>query len=67
MLLLIPGGAVKNAKKLIKSDPFLFLNGDSWCEFNPGAFLKFHKKNRSPVSILLRQVASGKKNMGRLK
>ncbi|MDO8748070.1 MAG: sugar phosphate nucleotidyltransferase [Candidatus Omnitrophota bacterium] len=54
------GGAVKNAKGLIKSNPFFVLNGDSLCKFNPRLFLKFHKKNRSPVSILLRQVASGK-------
>lgn len=53
------GGAVKNARKLIKSDPFFVLNGDSWCKFSPKAFLKFHQKKRALVSILLRQVASG--------
>ena len=54
------GGAVKNAKELIKSNPFFILNGDSLCKFNPWLFLKFHKQNKSLVSILLRRISSGK-------
>ena len=53
------GGAVKKARSLIKSDSFLVLNGDSFCEFNPLFFLKFHEKKQAIVSILLREVASG--------
>ena len=53
------GGAVKKAKGLIKSNPFLILNGDSFCEFNPLDFLNFHKKKKANVSILLRKVSSG--------
>ena len=29
------GGAVKNAKELIKSNPIFILNGDSLCKFKP--------------------------------
>ncbi len=50
------GGAVKHAKKMIYSNPFLVLNGDSFCKFNPLEFLKFHNKKKSLVSILLRKV-----------
>lgn len=53
------GGAVKKAKKLIKSTPFLVLNGDSFCKFNPLDLLKFHKSKKAAVSILLRKVLSG--------
>lgn len=53
------GGAVKNAKKLIKSNPFFVLNGDSLCKFNPLEFLRFHKKKKSLVSILLRRISRG--------
>lgn len=60
------GGAVKKAKKLISSNPFFVLNGDSFCNFNPLDFLKFHKKKKSLVSILLRQV-SGAKDYGEAK
>ena len=60
------GGAVKKAKSLIKSNPFLVLNGDSFCKFNPLNFLKFHKKKKAIVSILLRKVLSGA-DYGRVK
>lgn len=53
------GGAVKNAKNLIKSDPFLVLNGDSICEFDPADFLRFHKSKKAIVSMLLRKVPIG--------
>ncbi len=50
------GGAVKKAKDLIKSDSFLVLNGDSFCEFDPLDFLNFHNKKKAIVSILLKKV-----------
>ncbi|OIO35469.1 MAG: hypothetical protein AUJ74_06325 [Candidatus Omnitrophica bacterium CG1_02_44_16] len=53
------GGAVKKAKSLIISNPFFVLNGDSFCEFDPLNFLKFHKKKKAVVSILLKKVSSG--------
>lgn len=36
------GGAIKNAESFIKSDPFLVLNGDSFCRLDYLEFLKFH-------------------------
>lgn len=53
------GGAVKKAKNLIKSSPFLILNGDSFCEFDPLDFIKFHKRQKASVSILLKKISSG--------
>lgn len=60
------GGALKKAKSLIKSNPFLVLNGDSFCEFNPLDFLKFHKNKKAIVSMLLRKVLNGT-DYGRVK
>jgi len=54
------GGAVKKAQKLIKSNIFFVLNGDSFCDFNPLIFLKFHKSKNSSLSILLRKINNGK-------
>jgi len=53
------GGALKKVKSLIRSNPFLVLNGDSFCEFDPLDLLRFHKNKRAVVSILLRKVISG--------
>jgi NDP-sugar pyrophosphorylase family protein len=60
------GGAVKKAKRLIKSDLFLVLNGDSFCEFKPLDFLRFHRNKKASVSILLRKVFNGT-DYGRVK
>lgn len=60
------GGAVKKAKSFIKSNLFLVLNGDSICEFDPADLLKFHKKKKAIVSILLRKVLNGA-DYGRVK
>jgi NDP-sugar pyrophosphorylase family protein len=54
------GGAVKNAKRLISSNLFLVLNGDSFCKFNPLGFLEFHKQKKSLISILLRKTTKAK-------
>ena len=49
------GGAVKAAKRLIKSDCFFVLNGDSFSEFNAGSFIKFYKQKKSSALILLKK------------
>lgn len=54
------GGALKNAKELIKSDSFIVLNGDSFSEFNPSGLLDFHRKKKALISILLRRSRDGK-------
>jgi len=38
---------------LIASDPFLLLNGDSFCKINLSAFLKFHVTKKAPASLAL--------------
>jgi NDP-sugar pyrophosphorylase family protein len=51
------GGAVKNAKQLIRSDDFLVLNGDSFVEFDAIRLLLFHQKKDAIITILVRQNA----------
>lgn len=50
------GGAVKKAQRLIKSGIFLVLNGDSFSEFNAADFIKFYKRKKARILILLRKV-----------
>ncbi len=47
------GGAVRNALPLIRSDPFLVMNGDSLCQVDLGAFYRFHVRNSSAASMVL--------------
>lgn len=54
------GGAVKNAKEIIKSNPFLVLNGDTFFKFNPSNFLNFHQQKGSLLTILLRRMPNSK-------
>jgi len=50
------GGALKNAREIIKSDPFLVLNGDSFLAADLKAFFDFHKEKGSLASMLIAQV-----------
>ena len=47
------GGAIKNAEPLIQSNPFLAMNGDSFCPFDLCAFLDFHTSKGALLSIAL--------------
>lgn len=47
------GGALKNAGSLIKSDPFIVLNGDSICDLNFKDFLDYHVNKRALMSMVL--------------
>lgn len=49
------GGAVCNARGLIRSSHFFVLNGDSFCKFNPARLFSFHQKKKAMASILLRK------------
>ncbi len=51
--LLGTAGAIKNAGAFIKSNPFLAMNGDSFCEIDIRAFLDFHINKKAVVSIAL--------------
>lgn len=47
------GGAIKNARSLIQSDPFLAMNGDSFCKLDFRDFYKFHTMKRAMLSVAL--------------
>lgn len=54
------GGAVKRAKRFIKSSIFLVLNGDSFSEFNAENFIKFYQQKKAKVLILLKKVKNNR-------
>jgi NDP-sugar pyrophosphorylase family protein len=58
------GGAIKNAESLIKSSPFLVMNGDSFCELDLPKFIRFHKEKRSLASITLSEVSDENNDYG---
>ena len=47
------GGAIKNTEPLIQSNPFLVMNGDSFCPIDLCAFLDFHTSKGALLSIAL--------------
>lgn len=47
------GGALKKAKPLIKSNPFIILNGDSICNINFREFFDFHINKKGILSMVL--------------
>lgn len=47
------GGALKNAMPLIKSDPFVVMNGDSFCNVNFRDFFEFHVNKNAFLSMVL--------------
>lgn len=51
--LLGTAGAIKNAEKLIKSDTFLVINGDTFCKLNLNKFTDFHFAKRALLSMVL--------------
>lgn len=44
-------GCIKNAQKLIQSEPFLVANGDSFCPVNLFEFYDFHLSNQSLMTM----------------
>lgn len=46
-------GAVRLAAQYLRSDPFLVLNGDSFCELDYEAFRRFHEGKRATLSIVV--------------
>jgi len=51
--LLGTGGAVRLALPLIKTDPLLVMNGDSYCEADLQAFYRQHQTTQADASLLL--------------
>ncbi len=56
------GGAVRGARRWVKSDPFLVLNGDSFCGADLKHLVAFHRVKRAVVSIV---VVPAEKRRGR--
>lgn len=51
------GGAVKNAEKLIHSETFFILNGDSFCPVDLTGFKTFHGRKKAKISMAVAQSA----------
>ncbi|KPK41110.1 MAG: hypothetical protein AMJ78_06400 [Omnitrophica WOR_2 bacterium SM23_29] len=51
--LLGTAGAIKNAESIIKSNPFLVMNGDSFCSLDLHKFINFHKEKKASFSMVL--------------
>lgn len=47
------GGAIKNAEEIVRSDPFLVMNGDTLSNLKLDDFINFHKKLDADLSIAL--------------
>lgn len=47
------GGAIKNAKELIQSDPFFGLNGDCFCPVDLKPVLEFHNSHDGFATLVL--------------
>ena len=52
------GGALAHAMPLVRSNPFLVLNGDSFCEIDPERLLRFHNRKRARATITVTQADS---------
>ena len=51
-------GAIKKAESLIRSETFLVLNGDSWCEVDLEEFVRFHRVKGAVLSMVSASVES---------
>ncbi|QWR77100.1 nucleotidyltransferase family protein [Candidatus Magnetomonas plexicatena] len=49
-------GGVKNAAKMIKSEPFFVINGDSFCKVDVSDFYAFHRRMSPSVSMAVTEV-----------
>lgn len=54
------GGALKNARDIISSNPFFVFNGDSFLPVDLEAFLGFHKEKSAVASVLISKVGKSK-------
>jgi len=55
------GGALRQAQSLLKSDPVLVMNGDSYCDANLAALWNWHRDRRSLGTLLLAQVLNAER------
>jgi len=54
------GGALKNAREVILSDPFFVFNGDSFLPADLQAFLDFHARKKAIASMIISEVKDSK-------
>jgi len=54
------GGGLKKAQKLIESDTFLAMNGDSFCDLDFNQLLSFHKEKKAVLTIALTKAPEAK-------
>jgi len=50
------GGALKNAEPLIQSNPFLVMNGDSFCPAPLDELVVAHRRNKALVTLAVAEV-----------
>jgi NDP-sugar pyrophosphorylase family protein len=51
------GGALRLALPMLRSDPVLLLNGDSFCDFDVDDFLHFHRNAGAAASMILTEMS----------
>jgi NDP-sugar pyrophosphorylase family protein len=49
-------GAIKLAERLVKSDPFIVMNGDSYCDASFQSLLAAHRESKSQASLVAVEV-----------
>lgn len=54
------GGAIKNAEKFIQGNPFLVMNGDSFCPINLNEFVDFHIRMGAHLSMAVAESDNSK-------
>lgn len=54
------GGAIKNAEAYIKSNPFLVMNGDSFCKIDLRDFVRFHQSKNALFSMVVAKTINNK-------
>ena len=54
------GGAVKKARRFIKSKDFMVINGDSFSDFSINRFVDFYRQKKARALILLRKMKNKK-------
>ena len=54
------GGAIYNARLFLKSNPFIVLNGDSFCPISYRSFIDFHKSRGGLATLVVSRVANVK-------
>jgi NDP-sugar pyrophosphorylase family protein len=57
------GGAIRNAGRLVKSNPFMALNGDCFCRLNYRTFLQFYV-SRKAQGVLTLSRAKNRRDFG---